>query len=229
MGSGAGIEDWCRTFRPQRAGVSGHAWASPAHPLVPSQASCPCVPIHWPGDACSCRLMPLVQASQVPAFSDTPGYFRFPPLFHSHTGYLALRRDLMGRSAASGKRGGNGIGEHGHLVGFFSLFSPSIPPVFRHFSDTCRVCSYNCYSDLMVSPHFPPIFPFPPISPPFPPHFPPFPPISPPFPPHFPPISPFFQRRLRGLGDFGFGYRGALLVEPWGFLTTGLRGAMKGY
>ena len=75
----------------------------------------------------------------------------------------------MGRSAASGKIGEMDWGtwvSH-YLVAFFFRFPPVNPPVFRHFSATCRGCSYNCESDLMMNPRFS--------------HFPPFCPISPHF------------------------------------------------
>ena len=58
----------------------------------------------------------------------------------------------------------------------------------------------------MMIPHCPPFPPIPPSFPPIPPHSPPFSPII----PHFS-IFPISPRRLPGLGDFGFGYVGALL------------------
>ena len=96
----------------------------------------------------------------------------------------------MGRSAASGNIGKMGLGNMDVSSHFVPVFLP-LPPVSRHFPATCRGCSYNFYRDLMMNPDIPP---FPPIAP----HL-----------PHFS-IFPIFPRRLRGLGDFGFGYLRAL-------------------
>ena len=92
----------------------------------------------------------------------------------------------------------------------FSPFSSNFPPFFSRSGS----CSYIFPLDLLMIPHFPPIFPpFPPIFlrfPPFPPHLSPFPPHFPPFPSislqffsiflhfppillYFPPFPPFFQ------------------------------------
>ena len=93
-------------------------------------------------------------------------------------------------------------------MGISSHFSPGFlsitPPVFRHFSATCRGCSYDFYCDLMripISPHF---LPFAPI-----------------FPQFF--IFHIFPRRLRGLGDLGFGYLGALSLNAKSLTQFSLR------
>ena len=116
------------------------------------------------------------------------------PIFPSACRILSLVGELVGRSAASGKMGKMGLENMG-ISSHFSLVSSHYPPppVFRHFSATGSGCSYNFESDFVMNPHSPP------------PHFPPVPPIF----PHFF-IFPIFPGRLWGLGDFGFGYLGAL-------------------
>ena len=62
------------------------------------------------------------------------------------------------------------MGISSHLLAFFSHYAP--PPIFRHFCATCRGCTYNFHCDLMMIPHFSPIFPHFPRSFPFFPSFP---------------------------------------------------------
>ena len=115
------------------------------------------------------------------------------PIFPPGCRTLRSAEGTDGKVCDLRKSGGNGIGEHGYLVAFFSRFSPIIPPFLCHCSATCGGSSYNFSNDLMMNPDFPPISPIPPHLPPIvPPHCPPhLPPIVPPHcPPHLPPIVP---------------------------------------
>ena len=104
---------------------------------------------------------------------------------------------------------------------FLPLFS-RLPPVVRHSSATCRVCSCNFCSDLMMNPHFPP------ISPPFRPHFPPFHPHFPPFPPISPPSPQVGRGGVTGFGEVEGGGETRGLDGPIGLAVVELGGPVMG-
>ena len=138
-------------------------------------------------------------ASEVPKRSDT---FDFPHFPIRMPGTEFCKGNIWGGLRPPGKWGKWDWGTWVSRRIFLPFFPITPPPPFRHFSATCRGCSYDFYSDLVMNPY----------------------PLQ--SPPIFPEFSIFPTRRLWVLRDFEFGCLGARMVPgAWQWLVLELRGS----
>ena len=154
----------------------------------------------WPRGMRSWRSLPGTRIS---------GYPRIPsisPISPSGCRILSFVKGTNAKVCSLRKMGKMGLGNMGASSHFSPVFLPLPPLSFAIFLPLVDVV--HAISILI------------PISPPSSPRFIASPPHYPHSPPSFPifPSLPIFPRRLWGIGDFGFGYKGALAsadLESW--------------